>query len=179
MPSNRVRIIVRCEDLQQRCFIYRFLQGKVNRHAIDIKNCPKGKGSGAQWVLKQYPVEVKALRSGPPVTKALISIVDADVDIVADRKRQHDDALAAVGLPKRSPDERIALVVPKRNIETWIHHLLGEKGVNETDAYPRFAGEERKCAPAAEAFAQRCPNDMRPDDLPSLQDGCAELQRIR
>jgi hypothetical protein len=179
MPSKRVQIIVRCEDLQQQCFIYRYLLKKgFHGHDIQIKHSPSGKGAATQWVLKQYPIEVKALRSGPPVSKALISIIDADVDTIEQRKRQHDDALVADGQKQRDGAEKIAVVVPKRNIETWIHHLFEEPNTNETITYPRFRGEERKCAPAAERFAQRCPNQMQTNDLPSLLDGCAELQRI-
>jgi hypothetical protein len=179
MPSNRVRIIVRCEDRQQRCFIYRYLDSKgFHMREVEIENSPKGKGSGAKWVLDEFPREVKALRSGPSASKGLISIIDADVGSVADHKQQHDDALIADKQVQRGSGEKIAVVVPRRNIETWIHHLLGMPGVNETDAYPKFSGEERKCAPAAENFARRCPNNMQIGDIPSLHDGCAELQRI-
>lgn len=108
----------------------------------------------------------------------MISIIDADVDAVEERKRQHDGELTASALDRRGGAERIAVVVPKRNIETWVHHLLGKPGINEDDRYPKFSGEERECAPAAEEFARRCPNAMRPGDLPSLRDGCFELQRI-
>ena len=179
MPSHRVTVIVRCEGLQDHCFIYRYLVQKgVPRHSIQIRHSPGGKGAATQWVLQQYAVEVKALRSGPPLAKGLISMVDADNLEVADRKQQHDDRLQASGQNRRADKERIAVVVPKRNIETWIHHLLGTLGVNEIVAYPKFGGEERTCAPAAEEFARRCLNQMRADDLPSLRDGCAELQRI-
>jgi hypothetical protein len=179
MPSKRVQIIVRCEDRQQRSFIYRYLCAKgFDWHSIDIENSPSGKGAATQWVLKQYPTEVKALRRGPPIAKALISIIDADVRTVEERKRQHDDALVADGQDRRGNAEKIAVVVPKRNIETWLHHLLGTPGINQDNEYPRFRGEERRCAPAAEEFARRCPNDMGGMDLPSLRDGCAELQRI-
>lgn len=179
MPSNRVQIIVRCEDLQQRCFIYRYLLEKgFQRHAIEIENSPKGKGAATQWVLQQYPSEVKAHRSGPPTAKGLISIVDADTGAVEERKRQHDDALTEKGLARRGAADKISIVVPKRNIETWVHHLLGKPGINEDDPYPKFSREERECAPAAQEFARRCPSRMRANDLPSLRDGCDELQRI-
>jgi len=102
----------------------------------------------------------------------------ADVSDVVSRKRRHDDALVAEGQARRNNGEKIAIVVPARNIESWIHHLLGTPGINETTAYSKFRGEERKCAPAAEAFAQRCPNNLQASDLASLRDGCAELQRI-
>lgn len=178
MPSNRVRIIVRCEDLQQRTFFYRYLVRRgYDMRSVNIENSPRGKGSGEQWVLKQYATEVAALRNRPGASKALISIVDADVNSVASRKQRHDEALAADGQERRADDEKIAVVVPKRNIETWIHHLLGTV-VNESVDYTKFRREERRCAPAVEEFVRRCAAGMSPDEPPSLMDGCAELKRI-
>jgi hypothetical protein len=176
MPNKPAEIIVRCEDLQQRVFVYRCLVEKgFHRHAVQIKHNPAG--DAKRFVLDQYPIQVRALRSTPHVCKAVISIIDADDCTVEERKRQHDNALEGNGLPRRGDAERIAVLVPRRNIETWVHHLLGD-AVNENDKYPRFRGEERKCAPAAQEFARRCPHDMREADLPSLRAGCTELQRI-
>lgn len=176
MPNRTAQIIVRCEDLQQRCFIYRYLLKKdVHWRAIQIRQNPGG--DAKRYVLDQYPIQVRALRSVPYVSKALISMIDADDCTVEERKREHDDALADNKQAKRANTEKIAVLVPRRNIETWVHHLLGE-AVNENDKYPRFRGEERKCAPAAEEFAQRCPHHMREADPPSLHDACTELQRI-
>ena len=47
---------------------------------------------------------------------ALIVVIDADLDTVARRQQQLDETL---GESSRQPVERIALVVPRRNIETW------------------------------------------------------------
>lgn len=177
MPNRPAEIIVRCEDLQQHTFIYRCLVKRgVHRRTIQIKHCPKGKGDAKQFILHEYPKEVKALRSAPHVFKVLISMMDADDCTVEHRKRQHDETLDAAGLDRRASEEKIAVLVPRRNIETWIHHLLGEP-VTEDQECRRFRGEERTCAPAAEEFARRCPHQMRQDDLPSLRDGCEELQR--
>lgn len=176
MHNRPAEIIVRCEDLQQRCFLYRFLVEKgIHPRAIQIKHCPGG--DAKRFVFDEHPVQVKALRTVPHLSKAVISMIDADDCTVADRKKQCDEALAASGLQPRAASERIAVLTPRRNIETWVHHLLGE-AVNEHDEYPKFRGEERKCAPAAKVFAGRCPNRMLDEDIPSLRDGCMELKRI-
>ncbi|MBU0719636.1 MAG: hypothetical protein KJ749_15435 [Planctomycetes bacterium] len=176
MPNKPAEIIVRCEDLQQHVFIYRCLvKNGIHPRTIQIRHNPGG--DAKRFVLDQYPVQVKALRRTPHVSKAVISMMDADDCTVEERKREHDNALNESGQDHRVKADKIAILVPRRNIETWVHHLLG-KMVNEHDAYPRFRYEERKCAPAAQEFARRCPNDMREADLPSLHDGCAELQRI-
>lgn len=175
-PNKPAEVIVRCEDLQQRVFIYRCLVERgFRQHTIQIKHNPAG--DAEKFVLSEYPLQVRALRGTSRVSKAFVSMIDADDRTVDERKRQHDDALEASGQARRADAEKIAILVPRRNIETWVHHLLGE-AVNETAKYPRFRGEERKCAPAAQEFARRCPHDMRDADLPSLRAGCTELQRI-
>ena len=176
MPNKIARIIVRCEDLQQHVFIYRCLvKSGIHPRTIQIRHNPGG--DAKRFVLDQYPVQVKALRSTPHVSAAFISMIDADDRTVEQRKLEHNNVLTESGQEHRDDAEKIAILVPRRNIETWIHHLLGEV-VNEQDSYARFRGKESKCAPAAEEFARRCPHDMRKTDLPSLHDGCAELQRI-
>jgi hypothetical protein len=178
MPEKYTRIVVRCEDLQQRCFIYRCLVEKgYGPRSVDIKHCPTGRGDAKQYVREQHAREVRAVRARPHVTGGVISMADADTDTVEKRKRDMDDSLAASGQNRRQPGERIAVLVPRRNIETWIHHLHGEQ-VNETDKYPKFRGDESACDPAARAFAARCPAGIREDDLPSLKDGCTELTRF-
>ena len=178
MPNKLATIIVRCEDIQQRVFIYRCLrENDIHRRTIQIKNNPKGRGDAKRFVLDQYPVQVEAMRRTPHISTAVISMIDADDRTVEERKQEHNNALSKSEQDHRANGEQIAILVPRRNIETWIHHLLGET-VNEDDEYQRFRGEERKCAPAAQEFARRCPGDMHEADLPSLHDGCAELQRI-
>jgi hypothetical protein len=155
--------------------LYRFLKAKKTKpHKIYFRQSPSGQGDAKQFVRTQHVAEVAAMRARPHLAAGVISMLDADDASVAARKEELDDALQAAGQGRRQPDERIGVVVPRRNIETWIHSLLGVQ-VDETTRYPRFRGDERQCAPAAQAFAQRCPNDMRSDDLPSLRDACAEL----
>jgi len=176
MPERYTQVVVCCEDLQQRCFTYRFLTAKgVNGHRIRFAQCPGGRGGDAkQFVRERHVVEVKAMRTKPHLAIGVISVIDADDATVEGRKTELDNALQTGGQRKRQPSERIGVVVPRRNIETWIHSLLGRQ-VDEETRYPRFHGDERQCAPAAQEFAQRCPSNMQPSDLPSLRDACAEL----
>jgi hypothetical protein len=78
----------------------------------------------------------------------------------------------------RRLDEAIAIFVPKRNIETWIHYLQGES-VNEETAYAKFEQNEAVCKTDVENLADRCYSQSLPEDAPrSLQTACAELQRL-
>jgi hypothetical protein len=106
----------------------------------------------------------------------LVGVIDADISPVSRRMQQLDQSLRDAALEPRSEQEPIALLIPKRNIETWIHHLLGEP-VNEDDVYSKFSDEQRKCEPAVQEFTRRCPNNMA--NAPrSLQAACTELTRF-
>lgn len=89
-----------------------------------------GKGAGEKAVRDQYPAEVRALRSynGKNASAAvrLVVHVDADNYTVFHRHDQLAQALRGVREPVRAANEMIAIVVPKRHTETWIHGLAGE-----------------------------------------------------
>jgi hypothetical protein len=142
---------------------------------------PSGKGSGAQYVLTQYPRQVEAHRSqAARMASALVVHVDADPQYtVADRHQQLSENLIGAGLPPRGAREEIAHLVPKRNIETWIHFYLDGPPIDEMTEYAKYP-EESACWPAAEKFsedaAQGAPQQDRP---PSLVQGLQEFQRVQ
>lgn len=178
MSKRYTSLVVRCEDLQQRVFLYRYLIEKgIGRREIQIGHSPSGRGDAKRWVMQQHVIEVRALRGKPHLSIALITMLDADDRSVPDRKQELDGALAGGSQERRQPSERIAVLVPRRNIETWIHRLEGHV-VNESDSYPRYRGAESHSGEAVREFVQRCPARMVPDDPPSLRDGCEELTRL-
>jgi len=177
MPRRFSLVVILCEDRQQECFVYRYLRHKgLSRHSIRVRKAPSGKGAAEQYVRREYPSEVMTLRARSGSSAGLVAVIDADGLSVEDRLNQLAASLNDASQPPRQPQEPIALLIPKRNIETWIHHLLGQS-VNEDDQYPKFFDEQRKCEPAARAFAERCPNNLD-DAPPSLQAGCVELVHL-
>ena len=103
----------------------------------------------------------------------LLTAIDADEYAVRVRYQQLDEELDASDLEKRRRDEQICVLVPKRNIETWIYALFGEE-VNQQDTYRKLE-KESDCQPAVEQLCAYL-RDGWPDDLlPSLQRGCREL----
>jgi hypothetical protein len=116
--------VILCEDLQSQVFIRRaLLRRGVDSRRIRLVDLPSGRGAGEQYVRQQYPGEVEAHRSqAAHMAAALVVHLDADPGhTVADRHRQLGDALAEAEQSPRQPQERIAHLVPKRNIETWVH----------------------------------------------------------
>lgn len=103
-------------------------------------------------------------------------MTDADVIEVAERLRQLADALEESRVPLPTPKERIGVFVPKRNIETWIHYLMGQ-AVNEDEVYPHFQ-KSGQCKPFVRDLALNRKHPL-PENAPeSLKTACHELPRI-
>jgi len=127
--SKASQVIVLAEDQRHQRFVRRYLYrlGYKN-HDIREEPLPNGRGSGEQWVRDRYTRAVATYRGRHPQT-ALVVIIDADTRSVQERLRQ---------LPgNRSADESIAILIPKRHIETWILCLNGERVDEETDYHSR------------------------------------------
>jgi hypothetical protein len=176
--SRRVRIVILCEDRQQEVFARYFLEKRGFTGRFRFEVCPKGSQSGEQYVRTRYPVEVKAYRQKRKERIGLVVLIDADRGTLQERLNQLASVLGENDEKKREPNEAIAIFVPKRNIETWIHYLQGET-VNEEDAYAKFEKNEAACKTAVEDLADRCYSQSLPEDAPrSLQAACGELQRL-
>ncbi|NET62097.1 MAG: hypothetical protein F6K47_40095 [Symploca sp. SIO2E6] len=179
MSQRRVQIVILCEDRQQEVFARHFLTKRGFRGLFRPKICPPGSQSGEQYVRAQYLREVKAYRQNRHrVSIGLVVLIDADKLTLPDRLNQLADILRKDSQPNRQPDEAIAIFVPKRNIETWIHYLQGET-VNEIQKYAKFEKDEASCKPDVENLAEQCRSQNLPEDAPeSLQAACGELQRL-
>lgn len=154
-----------------------FLQKRGFKKPFRVNICPKGTQSGEQYVRQNYPIEVKAYRSQSSYRSVcLVVIIDADTHQVVDRLNQLNEALEDDSQERRQDSEKIALFVPKRNIETWLHYIQGEE-VDEENNYPKLP-RESDCKPFVEKFADRCSRGLDEDAPPSLQTACGEWQRI-
>ena len=180
MSKRKVRLVILCEDLQQEVFARTFfLNCGFERRKIISRPYPAGKGAGEQWVLGHYLQEVQEYRRRSSEAVCLAVIIDADpAQTVPQRLTQFDQLLASDGRQRRQPAERIAIFVPKRNIETWIHYLMGT-AVEEESAYPKFSHREGDCKPHVEKLVHEiCPIGLPGDAPSSVLAACQELQRI-
>ncbi|MGC9950498.1 MAG: hypothetical protein ABSF64_29380 [Bryobacteraceae bacterium] len=163
------------EDTRQQQFVYRFLReiGYL-AHQIRFRPVPGGGGSGAHWVLDRYAdiVEAYRLRSARAET-ALVVAIDADDGSVSRRQQQFRDRAA------RTADERIAHMIPKWSIETWVLCLTG-RNVDEDQSYRREPGIEEQIGPAAANFFHWTrPNTVPPTHcIPSLLAAIPEVRRL-
>lgn len=114
-----------------------WLRGLVDLARIPARDLtlePKAQsGSGEQWVRERFPVLLKEHRSLKNAQRSLWLVVVADADL-QDRARILREAIANAGLDPVSPDDRVLLLIPARNIETWAWCLL-DHTVDETTDY--------------------------------------------
>jgi len=175
--SRNVQVVILCEDRQHAAFARRFLE--MNGQSARIQRvliAPKGRGSGEQFVRENFTTELAFYRSRKHrVQQALIVIVDADTISFNERIIQLENACDVAGVDRRQPDERVAVFIPGRNIETWCAYLSGTT-VDEDTTYPRLE-RERDCAPLVERLAEMCRQRMlRQPSPPSLDAACTEFR---
>ncbi len=178
--SDPVHTIILCEDLQLRCFIRRFLL-KSGWHARQLREValPANGGAGVTWVKNNLPAEIKAYRSrNAHAETCLIVGIDADHETIETRIQALKQACADANVPFRTTGEHIALVIPKRNIETWLAFLRGEH-VDETSVYPKY-NEESQCKGQVARLDEMCRSRrLEPEPPPpSLLAACNEFHQI-
>jgi dephospho-CoA kinase len=178
MTHKQTQIVILCEDRQQEVFARKYFEARgINRRKITPIICPNGKQSGEQYVREHYAEEVKTFRRKQRENRALVVVIDADTQSVINRLKQLDQHLEADNQPQRMNHERIAIFVPKRNIETWIAFAGGE-AVDET-MLCRKLEQESDCVRDVQHLATAiCPQGL-PENAPaSLHRACDELKRI-
>jgi hypothetical protein len=175
--SRRAKLVLLCEDSQHEAFVRRFLiEAGWSPRAIRVEKGPRGRGAGDSWVLRRYPVELKARRSAGAAT-ALVVVVDADRFSVRERLERLNDGCSDTGVAPRGDDEPVAILVPKQAIETWIAYLDGAT-VDEGRDYPPLH-RERDCARHVRTLKQMCDQrQLRDPAPPSLEIACPEYGRL-
>lgn len=186
MSRRQTQLVIVCEDRTQEVFLRRSLismgySAGARDKKVFFHIAPRGRGSGERFVLVRYAhelAEFRKRRGRNPQFHRLVAVIDADVGTV----HEHEAELAAVAvlaeqLP-RQPREGVVHLIPKRNIETWIHRLLGQPADEDTDYKLRYSKqpENAYCRPAAEALASLVKDVNRQPDIPSLVVAVQELR---
>jgi len=119
--SGPAEVIILGEDDAHVGSIYRAVVDHLNVpwRKVRKRPTPGGRGDAKQFVLGQVPTEVQLLRRGPP-SAVLIIAMDGDGNSPDERIEAVSDTLANADMDGINPSERVAVVVPCRNIETWL-----------------------------------------------------------
>jgi hypothetical protein len=188
--SKPTEVTVLCEDN----LTYRFVRSYLIKCRVDGRNIRakiSRNVSGFTWVINQYPVYVNAYR----LAKArvpntwLIVVVDADKGTRDQRLMQLQQKLEEAEETRlremRIEEERIARLIPRRNIETWLL-ALNNVSVDETKDYKKEVAEFRHydwsgSIPTASKtfFDLSRPNVEKPENLiESLCHAIDEMRRV-
>ena len=187
-------VTILCEDIDQERFIREYLIccGLDDRKIRDFNN-PKGKTikNNNALILKHYPELIKSYRSRKYRNIAVVVMIDADEDSLEERMRclniALDETAGNLNKDPRLPNEKVAIFVPARNIETWFYyinsHMSGQE-CNELTDYKdkKMTVKERieLAKKSARILAlEICPQGVDRIALPSLRYACRELQRLQ
>ena len=169
--SQAAQIVILAEDVRHRKIINRYLRSKgYSPHQIRIllPDVLHRQTAGLTFIRTEYAIQIKALRE--VLTKRstyLIVVADADDGTFEDRITDLDARLTAFSQPNRSEAEPILLIVPRRNVETWMYFIAGNSVDEETDYNPQCRSfDDGQWAANFVKFArnplpQSCPDSLR------------------
>lgn len=187
-------VTILCEDIDQERFIREYLicRGLPDRQIKDFGN-PKGRNikNNNALIVKYYPNIIKSYRSRNYRNLAVVVMIDADEDTLDDKMLSlHialDETAGNLNQDPRLPNEKIAIFVPARNIETWFYYINGDRTGQEcnemTDYKDKTMSTKERIELAkksARILAKEiCPHGVDRIALPSLRYACRELQRLQ
>ena len=178
--TRRVQLVVLCEDQQHETFVRRFLKKRRGWNARQVRflAAPTGRGAGEQFVRERFPEELGGYRSNRNlVSQGLIVMLDGDNAGLKKRLRSLNDSCRSSGVDPRRNDDRVAVFVPTRNIETWLAWLDG-KPVDEKKTYPKLA-RPKDCQRHVDELVRMCDEGALGSSAPSaLQDASKEYKRL-
>jgi hypothetical protein len=175
------QVVVICEDEKMWAFASRFLKKRYGYTTHDIRKekSPYARGSAEQWVRKQYAIEISALtkRRTKSTQSALVVMTDADNLTVQARIDQLDQALPVT----RSLDAPVLMIIPKRNIETWLVYLSGDDVIEGGDNsnYKHHSKASSVTNDQINVLVGLCVDQRFREPVPqSLQMACGQLNKL-
>ena len=183
MVARDLRFVVLGEDNAHLNFVRRWLlvEGVQARQITLLPHAAASLGgAGEQYVRERYAAEVHSYRARANRQRiALVVVIDADTGTVQERQAALDRTLDMA----RTPGERIAVLVPRRNIETWLTALLypERSDLDETKQFksefpPRDSAEA--CKRAASKFTEFLGSEKSRPAIPSLAAARQEARRL-
>lgn len=182
--ASRADVVLLCEDPQTSVFVRQYLN--MRRPNWRIRTDPaftyrqrKEGGIGNSYVLKRVGENVNRHRhiAKRAANTCLVIVIDADENTIEEKINQLDLQLRNQNIASIGKNERILVLVPKRNIETWIEYGQGQI-VDESTSYKKLK-QARDCKPIVKKYVTEiCPNRL-PEDAPqSLHHACDELAKV-
>jgi len=175
--------ILLCEDNpQERCLLSFLAQAGVNRRSIrSLVASRLQHGGNAGWVLQEFPRQLRACRQRSKLVRTqLLVMLDADDFSVAQRWQQLADRVQQDGDAKLDLVEPVAILVPKRHIETWLCCLLGQPVTESEDCKAKVVLSKNNFRTAGQQLYQWSRQNARPGPtcVESLNLALPQLRKI-
>lgn len=178
--SKPSRVIVLAEDRRHQNFALGTLKkAGYGLHEIYLCPLPAGRGAGEQFVRSNFPGQVQALRQRKARAETpLMVLVDADTRPTEQLRRMLAEELEGRRMDPVGPDERAGVLVPRRNIETWVVVLNGQTADESADYKSQVSDAELQ--PAGRAFLDglRSATPGPANWLPSMLESAAEARKV-
>ena len=179
--SERYQYTIVCEDGQTKDFLLNIMKSQgINERKIRINSAEAGIGSGEAFVRREYPKELKKLRSMSYMKRALIVCTDADLYSIEERKTALDQYCKETdNCPARKKQEPVMIWIPRRAIENWIH-FWGEEDENvQEETEYRHTGNPVRCKEEAIKMSRYLQgHQLVSDPLRSLIDAKQEYENL-
>ncbi len=179
MARTEVRVIVIFEDDEHEYFMRRLVE-RLHLKPVRFIKCTDCNG-----VLARLKPEVEALRQKKHQKNlGLIAVIDADNGNTRKRLDELSALISSVDGGARGENERIALVIPAWEIETWYVHLCcpEERPVDETRKDYKIDAAWRRLGRDLGLSAKRAVNAWLPEsgrqDPSSMEAARDELARL-
>ena len=119
--SRYCRIVVLPEDVSHADLARGFLQGRsVNVGAYELQRRWTGR-NGNNAAVRRWLCEEVRLQVNPASRRyGILALIDEDGQGLAARRNELRDALSQLGLPTIDPNQGRCVVLPVRNVETWM-----------------------------------------------------------
>jgi hypothetical protein len=170
LPSQ---VTVLCEDKTTFHFARRYLQKRgINRRNIHSRTCEPAKESCFDFVIREYKNEVDTYRKiKNRLNLALVVFMDGD-----GKSNQRLEKLE--NRVKRQKNEKIAIFIPNRNIETWFEYVRAPETCEEDSDYKQKHKNTKPTQIAQQFKTDVCQSGWQHPLLPSLEAACNELRRL-
>ena len=133
---------------------------------------------GKAPLLQEFASQVRAIRQGH-VEAHLLVMIDGDDWDDAKILEELNKRLDVEGLHDLDENDRVLVIVPRREMDTWVRHLQGTE-VTEDKAGYRKLDDASEARSVASSLAKSCNVGAKLDSpLPSLTVTCEKWQAYR
>ncbi|WP_045213598.1 hypothetical protein [Desulfonatronovibrio magnus] len=178
--ADRIRYTILCEGARDYYFAKSFIEKAIGKDKTEFyrSQTVPGRGSGEQQVRNLFPDELAARRKRPKNENHwLVVITDGDGLSPKDRKTQLFQELADRLMEMPGDDEKCALFIPCRNLESWFEWI--QKGNSNEEKNYKNKHRNAKPTEFGKALFEKCQRSGKCNYPHSLDNACRQWEKMR